>query len=76
MQFLASRDEYPRSLCNSPGVGVRLCVPVGIGSVDKNFNLGHNFQTIKDRTFIFSYVYSLLQDLSHCTIMFDLDLEV
>ena len=41
--FLASRDECPGSLCHSPsvGVGVHVC----LGCVDKNFNLGHNFQT-------------------------------
>ena len=26
---------------------------VRVGCVDKNFNLGHNFQTFKDRAFIF-----------------------
>ena len=30
-------------------VGVR----VGVGCVDKNFNLGHNFQTIEDIAFIY-----------------------
>ena len=37
-----------------PGVGVRVHVRVrvGVGGVDKNFNLGHNFQTIKDKAFI------------------------
>ena len=45
--FLASRDECPGSLCHSPGVGVGVC------GMDKHFNLGHNFQTIKDRAFIF-----------------------
>ena len=48
--FLASRDECPGSLCHSPCVGVG--VLVSVGGVDKNFNLGHNFQTIKDRAFI------------------------
>ena len=37
----------------------------------KNFNLGHNFLTTRDRAFI-SHVYSLWQDLSHHTIIFDL----
>ena len=45
--FLARRDECPGSLCHSPSVRV------DVGGVNKNFNLGHNFQTISDRAFIF-----------------------
>ena len=37
----------------------------------KNFNLGHKLWTVRDRAFRFQ-VYSLWQDLSHNTIMFDL----
>ena len=39
----------------------------------KNYNLGHNFQTRCDRAFILhNHVYSLWQDISHGTIIFDL----
>ena len=48
--FLASRDECPGSLCHSPSVGVG--VRVRVGCVDKNFNLGHNFQTRRGRALI------------------------
>ena len=41
--------------------------------MSENFNLGHNIQTRSDRAFILHMcVYSLGQDLSHGTIMFDL----
>ena len=50
--FLAIREECLGSSCHSPTVGVGVGVRVGFGCVDKNFNLGHNFQTIKDRDFI------------------------
>ena len=48
--LLASRDECPGSLCHSPSVGVG--VRVRVGCVDKNFNLGHNFQTSRGRALI------------------------
>ena len=37
----------------------------------KNFNLGHNLRTVRDRAFIF-HVYFLWQDLTHHTIIFHL----
>ena len=44
--FLASRDKYVRGAkCHSPTVRVG----VRVGGVNKNFNLGHNFQTRSDR---------------------------
>ena len=45
--FLASRDKYVRG-ANVIALSVRVCV----GGVDKNFNLGLNFQTRSDRAFI------------------------
>ena len=47
-------------------------VCVSVGCVDKDFNLGYNFQTIKNRAFKFHMCISLWQDLSHGTIIFDL----
>jgi len=37
----------------------------------KNFNLDHNFQTIRDRALILAYMYSLGQDLPVRAIIFD-----
>ena len=51
--FLASRDECPGSYCHGPGVHIGIRVGFGVGCVNKNFNLGHNFLTIRDRAFIF-----------------------
>ena len=66
--FLARRDECPESYCRTPGVGVG----VGVGvRVYKNFNLAHNSWTNIGRAFIF-HVYSLWQDLSMGTKIFDL----
>ena len=64
--FLARRDECPESYCRTPGVGV------GVGvRVHKNFNLAYNSWTTIGRAFIF-HMYSLWQDLSIGTKIFDL----
>ena len=47
--FLVSRNECPRSLCHSPTVRFR----VGVDCMDKNFNLGNNFQTRRSRACVF-----------------------
>jgi len=38
----------------------------------KNFNLDHNFQTIRDRAFILAYMYSLCQGLPFRAIIFEM----
>ena len=56
------------SLCHSPGV----CVRIRIGGVDKNFYLGHNFQTIEDRAFIFHMCTRIPYDKTCCMVPCDL----
>ena len=70
--FLASRDDCQGSLCHSPSVGVGVSIRIGIrvGCVDRNFNLGHNFQTERDRAFIFHMCVPY--DLVALTLKFDL----
>ena len=62
MCFSVCRDEVRRTLVIASAVSL-------LSSVDKNFNLGHNLWTTRDRTFIL-HMYSLWQDLSHHTIIF------
>ena len=64
LYFLARRDECPESYCRTPGVSVGV-------HVYKNFNLAYNSWTTIGRAFIF-HMYSLWQDLSMGTKIFDL----
>ena len=70
--FLARRDECPRSYCRTPGVGVGLGV-----RVHKNFNLAYISWTTIDRAFKF-YMYipcdkaTKIFDIVTLTFKFDL----
>ena len=65
--FLASRDECPGSLCHSPTVRVG----VGVCAWTKTLTLAI-IPYQKWWGFHIAHVYSLWQDLSHGTIIFDL----
>ena len=63
--ILASRDECPGSLCHSSGVHV------GVGCMDKNFNLCHNFPTITERDLILHMCIPCDKTFHLGTIIFD-----
>ena len=51
-------------------------VLVSVGCINKNFNLGHNFHIIKDRTYIFVFLMTRPFTWYHNFLPSDLDLEI
>ena len=59
------------ALCHSPGVDVDVILLVGVGCVDKNLNLSHNFPTIIVRDLILHMCILCVKDLSLGIRIFD-----